>query len=155
MPTIGVGLITEASQAETIVSSGQADMVALARAMLYDPRWPWHAAAELGAQVSAPPQYWRSQPHEFKTLFGPTTAGPALTCICAKAARAGRRLAQFGMLFLQLVASGARQGSGLARVPASGSTPVHLQEKVLHALTGFHLLPGTARRVRHDRRQRR
>jgi 2,4-dienoyl-CoA reductase-like NADH-dependent reductase (Old Yellow Enzyme family) len=75
MPTIGVGLITEPTQAETIVSSGQADMVALARAMLYDPRWPWHAAAELGAQVSAPPQYWRSQPHQFKTLFGPTKLG--------------------------------------------------------------------------------
>jgi hypothetical protein len=37
--------------------------------MLYDPRWPWHAAAELGAQVSAPKQYWRSQPREFKDLF--------------------------------------------------------------------------------------
>jgi 2,4-dienoyl-CoA reductase-like NADH-dependent reductase (Old Yellow Enzyme family) len=69
LPTIAVGLITEAQQAEDIVSSGQADAVALARAMLYDPRWPWHAAAQLGAQVSAPPQYWRSQPREFKDLF--------------------------------------------------------------------------------------
>jgi 2,4-dienoyl-CoA reductase-like NADH-dependent reductase (Old Yellow Enzyme family) len=75
MPTIGVGLITEPKQAETIVQTGQADMVALARAMLYDPRWPWHAAAELGATVSAPPQYWRSQPHEFKQLFGDTRLG--------------------------------------------------------------------------------
>jgi 2,4-dienoyl-CoA reductase-like NADH-dependent reductase (Old Yellow Enzyme family) len=75
MPTIGVGLITEAKQAETIVHSGQADMVALARAMLYDPRWPWHAAAELGASVSAPPQYWRSQPHAYKNLFGDTRLG--------------------------------------------------------------------------------
>ena len=75
MPTIGVGLITEAKQAETILQTGQADMVALARAMLYDPRWPWHAAAELGASVSAPPQYWRSQPHEFKNLFGNTRLG--------------------------------------------------------------------------------
>jgi 2,4-dienoyl-CoA reductase-like NADH-dependent reductase (Old Yellow Enzyme family) len=75
MPTIGVGLITEAKQAETIVQTGQADMVALARAMLYDPRWPWHAAAELGATVSAPPQYWRSQPHEYKHLFGDTRLG--------------------------------------------------------------------------------
>jgi 2,4-dienoyl-CoA reductase-like NADH-dependent reductase (Old Yellow Enzyme family) len=75
MPTIGVGLITEAKQAETIVQTGQADMVALARAMLYDPRWPWHAAAELGASVSAPPQYWRSQPHEYKNLFGDTRLG--------------------------------------------------------------------------------
>jgi 2,4-dienoyl-CoA reductase-like NADH-dependent reductase (Old Yellow Enzyme family) len=75
MPTIGVGLITEAKQAETIVQTGQADLVALARAMLYDPRWPWHAAAELGATVSAPPQYWRSQPHEYKHLFGDTRLG--------------------------------------------------------------------------------
>ena len=37
-------------------------MVALARGMLYDPRWGWHAAAELGGEVYAPPQYWRSQP---------------------------------------------------------------------------------------------
>ena len=72
MPTIGVGLITEPQQAEHILQSGQADMVALARAMLYNPRWPWHAAAELGAQVAAPPQYWRSQPHQYKTLFGET-----------------------------------------------------------------------------------
>ncbi len=69
LPTIAVGLITEPEQAEAIVASGQADAVALARAMLYDPRWPWHAAARLGAQVSAPPQYWRSQPREFKDLF--------------------------------------------------------------------------------------
>jgi 2,4-dienoyl-CoA reductase-like NADH-dependent reductase (Old Yellow Enzyme family) len=75
MPTIGVGLITEAEHAERIVADGQADMVALARAMLYDPRWPWHAAAELGAQVTAPPQYWRSQPHELKNLFGSTRLG--------------------------------------------------------------------------------
>jgi NADPH2 dehydrogenase len=60
--TIAVGLITEAAQAEEIVASGKADLVALARAMLYDPRWPWHAAAELGAEVDGPPQYWRSSP---------------------------------------------------------------------------------------------
>jgi 2,4-dienoyl-CoA reductase-like NADH-dependent reductase (Old Yellow Enzyme family) len=75
MPVIGVGLITEAGQAERILEKGQADMVALARAMLFDARWPWHAAAQLGAQVSAPPQYWRSQPHEYKDLFGSTRLG--------------------------------------------------------------------------------
>ncbi|HET7191696.1 MAG TPA: oxidoreductase, partial [Pseudolabrys sp.] len=73
--TIAVGLITEAKQAEDIVASGKADMVALARAMLYDPRWAWHAAAELGGQVFAPPQYWRSQPSTQKELFGKTTFG--------------------------------------------------------------------------------
>ncbi len=73
--TIAVGLITEVRQAEDIVASGQADFVALARGMLYEPRWPWHAAAQLGASVSAPPQYWRSQPSTQKALFGDTTFG--------------------------------------------------------------------------------
>ncbi|MGE4242834.1 NADH:flavin oxidoreductase/NADH oxidase [Ramlibacter sp.] len=75
MTTIAVGLITDATQAEAIVASGQADAVALARAMLYDPRWPWHAAARLGAQVSAPKQYFRSHPAEFKGLFKSATHG--------------------------------------------------------------------------------
>jgi 2,4-dienoyl-CoA reductase-like NADH-dependent reductase (Old Yellow Enzyme family) len=73
--TIAVGLITQAPQAEEIVVSGKADMVALARGMLYDPRWGWHAAAELGGHVDAPPQYWRSQPSTQKELFGKTTFG--------------------------------------------------------------------------------
>jgi 2,4-dienoyl-CoA reductase-like NADH-dependent reductase (Old Yellow Enzyme family) len=73
--TIAVGLITEAKQAEDIVASGKADMVALARAMLYDPRWGWHAAAELHGEVSVPPQYWRSQPSNQKALFGAVTFG--------------------------------------------------------------------------------
>jgi NADPH2 dehydrogenase len=73
--TMAVGLITEAQQAEDIVASGKADMVALARGMLYDPRWGWHAAAELGGDVEAPPQYWRSQPSTQKALFGATTFG--------------------------------------------------------------------------------
>jgi 2,4-dienoyl-CoA reductase-like NADH-dependent reductase (Old Yellow Enzyme family) len=66
---MAVGLITEPKQAEDIIANGEADAVSLARAMLYDPRWPWHAAAELGAHVTAPKQYWRSQPREFKDLF--------------------------------------------------------------------------------------
>ncbi len=69
IPVIAVGLITRAQQAEQIIRSGQADMVALARGMLYDPRWPWHAAAELNAQVTVPPQYLRAMPHEIKDLF--------------------------------------------------------------------------------------
>ncbi len=67
--TIAVGLITEAQQAEDLVAQGSADLIALARGMLYDPRWPWHAAAQLGAQVEAPPPYWRSEPREHKGLF--------------------------------------------------------------------------------------
>jgi 2,4-dienoyl-CoA reductase-like NADH-dependent reductase (Old Yellow Enzyme family) len=72
---MAVGLITQPGEAEEIVASGKAGMVALARGMLYDPRWAWHAAAELGGEVSAPPQYWRSQPSTHKELFGKTTFG--------------------------------------------------------------------------------
>ncbi|MBX9930404.1 MAG: NADH:flavin oxidoreductase/NADH oxidase [Methylobacterium sp.] len=75
MTTIAVGLITEAAQAEAILAEGKADAIALARAILYDPRWPWHAAAELGAQVRAPKQYFRSQPREFKALFRDASHG--------------------------------------------------------------------------------
>jgi len=75
MPIIAVGLITEAEQAEHIVASGQADMVGIARGILYDPHWPWHAAAALGATVDAPKQYWRSQPRDQKALFGETKIG--------------------------------------------------------------------------------
>lgn len=63
MPVIAVGLITQAQQAEDIISEEKADAVALARGMLYNPHWPWHAAAELGAKVKAPKQYLRSSPH--------------------------------------------------------------------------------------------
>jgi 2,4-dienoyl-CoA reductase-like NADH-dependent reductase (Old Yellow Enzyme family) len=74
--TMAVGLITEAAQAEDIIANGQADLVALARGMLYDPRWPWHAAAELGATVDAPaPSYWRAPPHGLGGLFRATRYG--------------------------------------------------------------------------------
>jgi len=67
--TWAVGLITEARQAEQIIADGKADFIALARAMLYDPRWAWHAAAELGATVDAPPSYWRSAPRQHSAIF--------------------------------------------------------------------------------------
>jgi 2,4-dienoyl-CoA reductase-like NADH-dependent reductase (Old Yellow Enzyme family) len=69
MPVVAVGMITDFEQAEAIIGTGDADLIALARAMLYDPRWPWHAAAHLGAKVTAPPQYLRSQPRQYKELF--------------------------------------------------------------------------------------
>ena len=71
IPVIAVGLISGFDQAEAIVATGDADMIALARAILFDPRWPWHAAAELGAQVRVPSQYLRSEPRRFKGLFAP------------------------------------------------------------------------------------
>ncbi len=69
MPVIAVGLITDFQQAEAIVGTGDADIIALARGILYDPRWPWHAAAELGAKVQPPPQYRRSAPRLHRDLF--------------------------------------------------------------------------------------
>jgi 2,4-dienoyl-CoA reductase-like NADH-dependent reductase (Old Yellow Enzyme family) len=69
MPIVAVGLITEFEQAEAIVSTGDADIIALARAILFDPRWPWHAAAHFGARIRAPNQYLRSQPRQYRDLF--------------------------------------------------------------------------------------
>jgi NADPH2 dehydrogenase len=75
IPVMAVGLITEPQQAEDILADGKADLIALARGMLYNPRWVWHAAAALGAQIEAPRQYWRSQPRELAALFGKTRFG--------------------------------------------------------------------------------
>lgn len=56
-----VGLITEPSQADTIVRSGQADFVVMAREMLRDPHFPLRAAEELGVDVPWPSQYLRAK----------------------------------------------------------------------------------------------
>jgi len=69
LPVIAVGLITSPEQAEAIVATGDADMVALARTVLYDPRWPWHAAAQLGGQVRVAKQFLRCQPSIYRDLF--------------------------------------------------------------------------------------
>ena len=75
IPVMAVGLITDATQADTVIKNNQADMVAMARAFLYNPRWVWHAAAELGATVTAPRQYWRSSPQSAGRVFGDTKIG--------------------------------------------------------------------------------
>jgi len=69
MPVVAVGLITDYDHAEAIVATGDADMIALARGILYDPRWPWHAAAHLGASIRVASQYLRCQPHQHRALF--------------------------------------------------------------------------------------
>lgn len=74
MPVIAVGLITDPAQAEAIIANGDADAVAIARAALYDPRWPWHAAAALGATITVPPQYERSEPRDHRGLYAPRPA---------------------------------------------------------------------------------
>lgn len=57
---MAVGMIYEPHQAETIVASGQADLIAIARAALDDPHWPLHAASALGAKAEWPKQYGRA-----------------------------------------------------------------------------------------------
>ncbi|WP_028747619.1 NADH:flavin oxidoreductase/NADH oxidase [Rhizobium mesoamericanum] len=69
IPVIAVGLITEFEQAEAIIGTGDADCIAIARAILYDPRWPWHAAAHFGETVTAADQYLRCQPRQHRHLF--------------------------------------------------------------------------------------
>ena len=75
LPTIAVGLITDPHQANDIVARGDADLVALARAFLYKPRWVWEAAAALGGKVNASPQYWRCLPREAQSIFGDVRIG--------------------------------------------------------------------------------
>ena len=69
MPVIAVGLITEPEQAESILRHNHADAIALARGILYDPRWPWHAAAALGDSVMPAPQYLRCEPRGARGVF--------------------------------------------------------------------------------------
>ena len=69
LTTMGVGLITEAREADAAVAGGDADLIALARGFLWNPRWVWHAAAELGGQVCPPPQYGRAAPRGLSALF--------------------------------------------------------------------------------------
>lgn len=72
IPVIAVGLITDPHHAESIVAGGDADMVALARGMLFNPRWGLHAALALGVEVEYPPQYRRAAPEAW---------APAKDCI--------------------------------------------------------------------------
>jgi NADPH2 dehydrogenase len=75
MVTTAVGLITEPQQAQAIVQAGDADLVALARGVLYQPRWGWQAAAALGGTVQAHPAYWRCLPREAQAAFGQVSVG--------------------------------------------------------------------------------
>ena len=73
--TTAVGLITDAHQAEAILQAGDADLIALARAFLYQPRWGWQAAAALGGELAANPVYWRCLPREAQNVFGKVSVG--------------------------------------------------------------------------------
>lgn len=73
IPVVAVGLITEPVHAESIVANGDADLIGLARTVLYDPRWPWHAAAQLGGRVAVAPQYLRGVPSRHRETFYPAS----------------------------------------------------------------------------------
>jgi 2,4-dienoyl-CoA reductase-like NADH-dependent reductase (Old Yellow Enzyme family) len=75
LPTTAVGLITDPKQAEEILQAGDADLIAIARALLYKPRWPWEAAVALGGQVQASEPYWRCLPREAQGIFGNVKIG--------------------------------------------------------------------------------
>lgn len=75
LPVMAVGLITDPHHAESIIAEGKADAVAIARGIIYDARWPWHAAAALGVTLDVPKQYWRSNPREVPHLFTNATFG--------------------------------------------------------------------------------
>lgn len=75
LPTTAVGLITDAAQAEAVLQAGDADLVALGRAFLYNPRWGWQAAAALGGTVQGFPSYWRALPREAAQVFGKVAVG--------------------------------------------------------------------------------
>ena len=59
--TRAVGMIADPEQAESVLTEGKADMVAMARAFLDNPRWVWHAAERYGVKIDYPPQYLRSR----------------------------------------------------------------------------------------------
>jgi 2,4-dienoyl-CoA reductase-like NADH-dependent reductase (Old Yellow Enzyme family) len=75
IPVVSVGLIAEPKQAEAIVAEGHADGVALARAFLREPHWPWRAAAELGGTVVPPRQMSRALPPGYPPIFGDVRIG--------------------------------------------------------------------------------
>jgi NADPH2 dehydrogenase len=78
--TRAVGLIVEPHYADAVIREGRADMIAIARGFLDDPRWAWHAAEALGAELRYPPQYERSAPKLWK---GTKLARPEQTGIAA------------------------------------------------------------------------
>ena len=62
IPTMSVGLITEPKAADELIASGQADFVCIGRGAMWDPRFAWHAAVELGAETKYPPKYMACTP---------------------------------------------------------------------------------------------
>ncbi|MFO1057310.1 MAG: NADH:flavin oxidoreductase/NADH oxidase [Dongiaceae bacterium] len=62
MPIVAAGLIVHPRQAEDVLRTEQADLVAIGRGFIDNPRWAWHAAQLLGQELAYPPQYARAHP---------------------------------------------------------------------------------------------
>jgi 2,4-dienoyl-CoA reductase-like NADH-dependent reductase (Old Yellow Enzyme family) len=69
MPVGTVGMITESDQTEEMIASEKADFVALARGMMWDPRWAWHAAEALGVDSVYSRMYVRCHPSRWPAAF--------------------------------------------------------------------------------------
>jgi NADPH2 dehydrogenase len=67
--TMSVGLIAGAQQAEEILAQGKADLICIGRAAMWDPRWAWHAAEELGAETAYAPKMMACHPKLRPQLF--------------------------------------------------------------------------------------
>lgn len=81
LTTMAVGMILDGHTAEQVLAAGQADFVAVGRALLDDPRWGLHAAAELGCDLRWPPQYLRARPNNWTgyARLHPAAQPPAST----------------------------------------------------------------------------
>jgi len=78
IPVMAVGVIIGAEQAERVVASGEVDIVAIARGFIDDPRWVWHAAARLGAEVPYPRPYQMGHPNKwpaYRLMHSPSPLG--------------------------------------------------------------------------------
>lgn len=71
LPVMAVGMINRPEHADQIIASGESDMIAIARGMLFDPHWTWRAAVALDAEIRTPPQYIRA--HSSKWLRSQVT----------------------------------------------------------------------------------
>ncbi len=69
VPTMAVGMIRDPKLAEDLIASGKVSMVAMARGVLYEPKWPWRAAFELGAEPPIPAQHGRGFPTKWRHAF--------------------------------------------------------------------------------------
>lgn len=74
VPTMAVGMIRDPKLAEGLIASGKVSMIAMARGLLYEPKWPWRAAFELGEEAPMPAQHARGFPTKWRQAFPETAA---------------------------------------------------------------------------------